>query len=159
MFFFFPFIHHSLDLQVNGCKVGVSEVTAFLHLCGTTMCPSTSPPSPITWYGAQGSKSWNAAGFVCERVSIPASMEGVISPGKHHISHLISSFLQFFLGEKYRFVYIAYPCTCIHFSSNVCMVRKSDKPFLLLGLAAAHDPGLFLSSNKDLYAVFPAHHP
>lgn len=46
---FFPFIHHSLDLQVNEYKVRVREVTAFLHLYATTVkCPSTSLPSLLS---------------------------------------------------------------------------------------------------------------
>lgn len=46
---FFPFIHHLLDLQVNGYKAEVSEVIAFLHLYATTIkCPSTSFPSLLS---------------------------------------------------------------------------------------------------------------
>lgn len=49
MISFFPFIHHSLHLQVNGYKAEISEVTAFLHLYATTIkCPSTSFPSLLS---------------------------------------------------------------------------------------------------------------
>lgn len=122
MISFFPFIHHSLALQVNGYKAGVSEVTAFLHLYATTIkCLSTSFPSLLS-PGLELKKV--RAGMSLADSTRVCLLARVTSMGRNLVSHLTVSCLQFILAEKCIFMYIPRRLCLLVVFQEMCRCKK-----------------------------------